>query len=120
MSAVTLRSLIVHRLGKRRTSVSHSGEACSIVVSAVITGCPWRRYAVFGLAARRWQAHHGCEQMAEGHGRVSAEAAMDGRDLDDGAARGHQPVKAFRLAQLPDGAGRLAAANQRDDGEGAL
>lgn len=37
--------------------------------------------------------------------RSIAQTGMDGRDLDDCAARGDEPMEAFALAQFGDGAG---------------
>ena len=45
--------------------------------------------------------------------RVGAQAGMHGRYLNDGATWRHQPVKAFRLAQLANGA-IIAGANPRN------
>jgi hypothetical protein len=47
--------------------------------------------------------------------RGIAETCVDGRDLDDGAARRDEPVEAFALAQLREGAGRgVCGADSRE------
>src|SRR4051812_38291305 len=61
-------------------------------------------------------AHHRAEEVFEHAVAVFAEARVDGRGLDDCAARGDEPVEARALWEQSDGASQLAALADAEDG----
>src|SRR5215207_2515485 len=73
------------------------------------------RLRSFAARASR-RAHHRLQQVFEQLFAVAAEARVDGRGLDDRAARGDQPVEAGARREPPDGAGPVAALADRGDG----
>ena len=55
------------------------------------------------------------KEVIEGLGEVLTKSAVDGRDLDDGAARGDQPVEAFAEGEGGNGAGIRGAFADPED-----
>src|SRR6185369_3206706 len=102
LACLALAATLGRGTGRRLRLGHHAPPGCSALrpqyTSLPSSGGP--------LADRRlWQSHRLAEELVEGALRVVAEAGVNGGDLDDGAARGDQPVEALAEGELADGAG---------------